>query len=330
MLKRSILAFVFLFVLSIGLFFFLLDQQMHKAINLSQQTLITVNAGESLSSFSKKLVNKGWITQRFWLRSYARLNPKKSQIKTGTYQVAAKISLKALLNLIVSGKEHQLNLTFIEGTTFKQWLMLLAKQKHLTHILLDQTPAQIADLLNIKQSNPEGWFFPDTYAYTVGTTDLAILKRSHKKMKIHLEQAWQKRALNLPYNEPYQALIMASIIEKESSLHRELPLISAVFVNRLTKNMRLQTDPTVIYGLGERYQGNITRRHLREKTAYNTYRINGLPPTPIAMPGLGAIEAVMQPAMSPYLYFVSMGNGAHIFSKTLAEHNKAVVKYQLN
>jgi len=330
LLKKILLAAILLLALVISLFFTLLDQKTNKPINLSVPTLITVSAGESLSSLSKELVNRGWITKRFWLRSYARLYPKESQIKAGTYLVPAKISLVSLLDLLVSGKEHQFSLTFIEGTNFKQWLGLLAKEQQLKHIITDQTPAQIADLIGIKHHNPEGWFFPETYAFTAGTTDLAILKRAHKQMKIHLIQAWQQRSLSLPYDKPYQALIMASIIEKESSLNRELPLISAVFVNRLMKKMRLQTDPTVIYGLGERYQGNITRRHLREKTAYNTYRINGLPPTPIAMPGLGAIEAVMHPASSDYLYFVSMGNGAHIFSETLAEHNKAVAKYQLN
>lgn len=330
LLKKSLLAFVLLLALTLGLFFILLNQQINKPINLTQSTLITVAAGESISSFSKKLVNKGWITERFWLRSYARLYPKESQIKVGTYQVPAKISLLSLLNILVLGKEHQFSLTFIEGTTFKQWLSLIAKQDQLKHTLSDQTPAQIASLLGIKQHNPEGWFFPETYAFTAGTTDIAILKRAYNQMKVHLEQAWQNRALSLPYKNSYQALIMASIAEKESSLIKELPLISAVFVNRLNKKMRLQTDPTVIYGLGERYQGNITRRHLREKTAYNTYRINGLPPTPIAMPGLSAIEAVMHPAQSDYLYFVSMGNGAHVFSDTLAEHNKAVSTYQLN
>jgi UPF0755 protein len=328
-IKKIVISGLFLCLVCVGGFFYLLDQQMNKPINLEQSTLITIKPGTSLLLFSNDLINNNWIGNRFWLRSYAKLYPKKSQIKTGTFKLKANITLKDLLKLLVIGKEHQFTITFIEGSTFKQWLEQLKKQPNLTHVLSDKSIKQIAELLDIDQINPEGWFFPETYVFTDGTSDLTILKWAHTKMKNNLEGLWQQRATNLPYQNAYQVLIMASIIEKETSVIDEMPVISSVFVNRLTKKMRLQTDPTVIYGLGDRYQGNIKRVHLREKTAYNTYRINGLPPTPIAMPGILALQAVLQPETTDFLYFVSMGNGKHIFSSNLNAHNAAVAKYQL-
>ena len=308
---------------------YLLEQQMNQPIDLQVPTIVTVKPGISLSSFSMELVNKGWIANRFWLRTYTRLYPDKSKIKTGTFKFRAHITLKELVQQLVLGKEHQFTITFVEGSTFKQWLKQLEKHPQLTHQLSGLSIPTIAQNFDINQINPEGWFFPETYAFTQGTSDLAILKRAHHEMRNKLEGLWQDRAKNLPYENAYQALIMASIIEKETSVVAEMPVISSVFVNRLRKKMRLQTDPTVIYGLGERYQGNITKVHLKEKTAYNTYRINGLPPTPIAMPGILALRAVLKPNITEFLYFVSMGNGKHIFTSNLKDHNAAVVKYQL-
>ena len=324
LLKQILLVFFTCSIITIIAFFGLLEKQLNREIALAQHELLTVKKGSSVASFAKTLVHKGWIANRFWLRSYARLNPDKVKIKAGTYQVAPNMTLAALLAHVSSGKEHPFSVTFIEGSTFKEWLVQLQKQAGLSDNLLTLSTSDISNRFKIAQSNPEGWFFPDTYAYTQDTPAIELLKRAHLAMKTKLTELWQQRAKGLPYETPYQALIMASIIEKETGYLAEQSLIASVFMNRLAKKMRLQTDPTVIYGLGERYQGDITRAHLREKTAYNTYRINGLPPTPIAMPGISAIEAALNPATSDYFYFVSSGDGKHVFSKTLSEHNIAV------
>jgi len=324
LMKRILFVCITISTVFIIVFFLLLEKQMNQSLPIAKNQLLTIKPGTSVGSFSRELINKGWIDNRFWLRAYARLQPDKAIIKVGTYQVLANSNLQSLLALIASGKEHQFRMTIVEGTTFKQLITQLQNQPQLTHTLHSLSVEQISTQLEIKQTNPEGWFFPETYAFTKGTKDFKLLKRAHETMQTTLAKLWLERSVDLPYETPYQALIMASIIEKETSYLPEQPLIASVFINRLAIKMRLQTDPTIIYGLGERYQGDITRAHKREKTAYNTYRINGLPPTPIAMPGFSAIEAALNPAISDYYYFVSDANGKHVFSKTLAEHNMAV------
>jgi len=331
---KKIFLFLFLFSLFASLAIY---WQFHQALHTEllfkdgkQEHFLIVKPGSSISALSKQLEHKGWISNRFWLRNYGRLFPRQANIKAGTYNIAPNTSVLSLLTQVVDGKEHQFNITFIEGTRFSDALMALQRHPHIKQSLNNMSIPQIAEqagITNIIDGNPEGWLFPDTYAFTAGTSDITLIKRAYLQMQTQLATLWQQRLSGLPYETPYQALIMASIIEKETSYVAEQGLIAAVFVNRLAINMRLQTDPTVIYGLGERYQGDITRAHLREKTAYNTYRINGLPPTPIAMIGLSALKAALNPEQSDYYYFVSQGNGQHTFSRTLQEHNTAVRAY---
>jgi len=333
-IKKTIIFLVFPLMIFIGCFIAANYYFISQSNKLTIDTMITVEQGTSFSNFSKQLVKLGIIDDRFWLRNFVRFNKQYAKIKTGTYQIQRGQSIKEILLRVTQGKEHQFTITFVEGTTLKQWVEQLNQHPNILHTLPNNIAknwySEVAFKLNLSIDHPEGLFFPDTYAFVNNTTDIEMLSRAYKKMQMVLKEAWSERLGNLPYSTPYQALIMASIIEKESGKHAEHELISSVFVNRLEKKMRLQTDPTIIYGLGERYKGDIKRSHKKEKTAYNTYRINGLPPTPIAMPGKSAIVATMNPALTDFYYFVSNGQGKHIFSKNLAEHNRAVVKYQLN
>ncbi|WP_150538596.1 endolytic transglycosylase MltG [Actinobacillus vicugnae] len=253
-----------------------------------------------------------------------RFQPEFSKFKAGTYSLNGLKTVEDLLKHFSSGKEVQLNVQFIEGKTFKVWREQLANASYMQHTLKGKSEAEIAQLLGIAHAKLEGWIAPDTYSYVPNSTDLALLKRAYQKQQKALENAWQNRAENLPLANPYEMLILASIVEKETALASERPQVASVFINRLRLKMRLQTDPTVIYGMGERYNGNIRKKDLEEATPYNTYVIDGLPPTPIAMPSEAALKAVSQPANTPYLYFVADGTGGHKFSKTLDEHNQAV------
>ncbi|MCW8887203.1 MAG: endolytic transglycosylase MltG, partial [Motiliproteus sp.] len=218
--------------------------------------------------------------------------------------------------------------SLIEGLRASDYLSKLAAHPDLVQTLKEQSHEQVAKQLGITSGKLEGWIYPDTYSFTRGTSDLDILTRAYQRMKKVLDQEWQQKQKGLPLNTPYEALILASIVEKETGVAFERPEIAGVFIRRLQKKMRLQTDPTVIYGMGDRYKGNITRADLKRKTAYNTYQIMGLPPTPIANPGKEAIRAVLNPAAGKALYFVAKGDGSHQFSATYAEHNKAVQHYQ--
>ncbi|MCB5206313.1 endolytic transglycosylase MltG [Methylovorus mays] len=290
---------------------------------------VSLKAGSSLRSVGQQLVQQGVLPEPWSFEVLVRLFGKASEIKAGNYQIAAGTTPYQLLVTLTNGNTTQASITFIEGWTFQQMRAALNTHESVRHMTMAFTDQQILAEVGATEEMAEGLFFPDTYYFTPQSSDKDILKRAYTTMQQKLAAAWVGRDAGLPYASPYQALIMASIIEKETGRASERPQIAGVFLNRLRLGMRLQTDPTVIYGVGERFDGNLRKKDLLMDTPYNTYTRAGLPPTPIAMPGLGAIEAALHPMKTRALYFVGKGDGSHAFSSTLAEHNRAVVQYQL-
>lgn len=289
----------------------------------------TVKPGASLKSLAKQLSEAGLLpeAQVFWLMG--RLTNQATGIHAGTYRLDSSLTPQELLQKLTDGDVVTFTVTFVEGTTFAEMRAQLEKSANVRVTLKGVGDTEILKRIGATEVNAEGLFFPDSYRFALDATDLDILKKSYLTMQKKLADAWAMRDAGLPYKLPYEALTMASIIEKETGKAEERPLIGSVFINRLRMPMRLQTDPTVIYGMGEQYDGNIRKRDLITDTPYNTYTRDGLPPTPIAMPGWGSLLAAVKPAQSDRLYFVAKGDGSHYFSSTLAEHNRAVNKYQL-
>ena len=290
----------------------------------------TLQPGSSLSSVAAQLHTQGVTPDRWRFRLLARLLGKAARIKAGHYTLGRALTPLVLLDKLTQGEVSAREIVFIEGWTFQQMRDALDAHPSVRHDTTSLSAAAILDQLGIKMDQPEGLFFPAKYYIDSGKSDLSILRRAYETMQQHLDKEWAVRAPGLPYDSPYQALIMASIIEKETAVASERPLIAAIFINRLRTGMRLQTDPSVIYGLGMAYDGNLRKRDLQTDTPYNTYTRAGLPPTPIAMPGLDSIHAALHPARSDALYFVAKGDGSHQFSDTLEEHNRAVAHYQKN
>jgi UPF0755 protein len=286
--------------------------------------------GSTLKSVAKQLVAAGVMSEPWNFVVVARLLGKASTIKAGNYQLESNPTPLELLRKITEGDVSQSEITFIEGWNIHQVRKALDMHPSLAHETAGLEESELAKLIEAKESSLEGTLYPDTYYFSNGMSDKAILKRAYQIMQQKIAEAWQARTPGLPYATPYEALIMASIVEKETGKAAERPLIAAVFINRLHVGMRLQTDPTIIYGLGDRFDGNLHKRDLTNDTAYNTYTRAGLPPTPIAMPGYESIQAVLHPAQSKALYFVAKGNGSHQFSSSLAEHNRAVARFQLS
>jgi UPF0755 protein len=285
--------------------------------------------GHSLSHLANDLGAAGLLTHPRFLRLYARFN-NANKVHAGEYFFPQGTTPESLLQKLIKGDVVLYQVTFVEGWTVKQALAALQKLDSVNVQLADKTPAEQLALLALPIKDLEGWFFPDTYRFSRHTSDVEILQNAYRKMQTLLDSEWDKRAPNLPYSNSYEALIMASIIERETGHHSERAQIAGVFVRRLQQGMKLQTDPTVIYGMGDAYKGRITRKDLIEATPHNTYVITGLPPTPISLPSAASINAALNPAAGSALYFVAKGDGTSEFSDNLTEHNRAVRRYQLN
>lgn len=333
MLKKLLLACVCVAVLAsagTGLWVWQGLQGLKKPVVLEEPRLFNVPQGSSFIEVVGRLEAEGLVSNRLWLRLYGRIEPEQTRIKAGQYEFVDGMSPRDMIGAMVSGDTKHWYVQFIEGWTFKDLRAALAKAERLQKVTGEWTSEKIMAAVGAEGEHPEGRFFPDTYAFTSSETDLDLLKRAFDRMETVLAEEWEAREEGLPYSNPYEALIMASIVERETGAPHERDQVAGVFVRRLQKGMRLQTDPTVIYGMGDSYQGRIGRKDLRTYTPYNTYRINGLPPTPIALPGREAIHAALHPDDGDALYFVARGDGTHKFSRTLAEHQKAVREFQLN
>jgi UPF0755 protein len=307
-----------------------LDYQkaLHQPAVLSKTVTIEITKGDSFKKITTKLLEQQVVFKPFWFRVITLVNKTSNKLKAGEYELSPNLTLPEIIDLFVQGKTKHYAITFPEGWTVKDLLETVKNNAHLEHSLTSSTPEEVMTQLGITDAHLEGLFFPDTYFFEKHSTDIELLKRAYKKMQQVLEQEWKNRADNLPLKTPYEALTLASIIEKETAAVTERTLISGVFSRRLETNMLLQTDPTIIYGMKDNYQGNITHNDLITATPYNTYIIKGLPPTPIAIPGQAAINAALHPDSSNNIYFVARGDGTHVFSATLEEHNLAVDNFQ--
>ncbi|OGI55278.1 MAG: hypothetical protein A3D32_03655 [Candidatus Muproteobacteria bacterium RIFCSPHIGHO2_02_FULL_60_13] len=288
-----------------------------------------VKPGMPLRAFARELSARGvlWESHSFvWL---AHLTGRDRDLKSGEYRFRDGMTARELLDQVVAGRVAEYPVVLIEGWTFRQFLDAIEEAPKLTHTLIGLSPRAVMERLGHKGEHPEGRFFPDTYYYSAGQTDIMVLANAYDKMQKLLQFEWEGRESNLPLKNAYEALILASIVEKETGRADERRLIAGVFINRLRHGMKLQTDPTVIYGMGKMFDGNLRLKDLRRYTPYNTYTRRGLPPSPVAMPGKESLQAVLHPMVTGALFFVARGDGSHEFSTTLEEHNKVVLKYQL-
>ncbi len=330
LLVSSIFSVLFAGVIYAAWLYVDMQKTLDEPMALKENTVIfTVKPGDNMKVISQRLNKSQAYEHPELLRLTAKMRKLDSRVHAGEYELKQGMTPNDFLTLVTQGKVVQHSIILVEGLTFRQYLSKLAAQDDLKKELTGLTDEQIMTKLGKAGEHPEGRFFPDNYFYTIGTSDLDILNRAYVAMETTLEQLWEKREKDLPYKTPYEALIMASIVEKETGKAEERPTIAGVFVRRLRKDMKLQTDPTVIYGIGPEFDGNITRKHLRTDTPYNTYTRKGLPPSPIAMLGSASLEAALHPAKGDSLYFVAKGDGSHYFSATYKEHNNAVTKYQL-
>ncbi|NLS43469.1 endolytic transglycosylase MltG [BEV proteobacterium] len=331
MKRKKTLFFLVVMVLAsaLGAAWHNLQQFARSPLLIEQEIIFTLPAVTGRKGLETSLTEQQVISPTVLFQWLLRVEQELAKFKAGTYRLMPGMTVREMLALLVSGKEAQFSIRFIEGSRLRDWLEMLKTAPYLTHSVQDKTPQEIAALLDMKEAeNPEGWLYPDTYLYTAGTRDSDLLLRAHHSMRNVVDGVWKNRETGLPYASLEDLLTMASIVEKETAVKEERPQVASVFVNRLRAGMRLQTDPTVIYGMGEGYHGVITRSALDTATPYNTYMIAGLPPTPIAMPSRAALEAAAHPAKTDYLYFVADGKGGHRFTTNLADHNRAVRAYR--
>ncbi|MFJ2445916.1 endolytic transglycosylase MltG [Pseudomonas sp. NPDC087626] len=306
-----------------------INSALEQPLNITQEELLDVPTGSTPSGTFNRLEADGVLEDAFWLRLYWRFNLATQPLHSGEYRMLPGMSAQGLIGLWQRGEVVQYSLTLVEGWNFRQVRAALAKNDKLEQTLAGLSDSELMEKLGHGGVFPEGRFFPDTYRFVRGMTDAEVLEKAYDRLEEVLAKEWSKRSPDVPYSEPYQALIMASLVEKETGVPQERGQIAGVFVRRMQIGMMLQTDPTVIYGMGERYNGKLTRASLREPTPYNTYVIFGLPPTPIAMVGREAIHAALNPVSGSSLYFVARGDGSHVFSDDLDAHNNAVREYQL-
>jgi UPF0755 protein len=294
-----------------------------------QPVEIDIPRGQPLGVTARELAERGWLYHPRLLVAYARLTGADARVRAGEYRIEPGTTPAELLRQFAAGEVLQHSITIVEGWTFRELRRALERENRLVQTLKGQEDAVVMSRLGEPGQHPEGLFFPDTYLFGKGTADVEILRQARARMRRELDRAWEQRAKDLPIATPYEALILASIVEKETALGAERPRISGVFVERLRRGMRLQTDPTVIYGIGTKYDGNIRRSDLERDGPYNTYVRAGLPPTPIALPGAGALRAAVRPEERGELFFVATGqpDGSHKFSKTHVEHERAVAEY---
>lgn len=323
--RRSALAVLVVFLLAAA---WCVRYALHDLPLKSSPAQFSISAGSSLRSATHQMVEAGVMSHALPFEILTRVFGEPRNIKAGNYEIERGITPLDLIEIITRGSYTALAITFVEGGTFRQMRKTLDEHPGLKHDTQDLAETDILQRLGIDRKSPEGLFFPDTYHFSKGMSDLNILQRSRELMQRHLMTQWEQRTPDIPLTTPYEALILASIIEKETGKSIERSLISAVFVNRLKIGMRLQTDPTVIYGMGEQFDGNLRKKDLLSDGPYNTYTRAGMPPTPIAMPGLESIQAALSPANTDALYFVAKGDGSSQFSRSLEEHNRAVNKYQ--
>lgn len=329
-LPRKLLIAIATLVVALAVALAWIRDQLHAPLRVpAEGAALVIARGETLLGVAQRLHAQGYLGSLWPLRSYVRYSGR-SAIQAGEYALLPGQSVLELLSRLERGDVIRHGITFPEGWTLAQWRSALGGESRLRQVTRDFSPVQLAVALGIERLNPEGWFSPNTYFFVVGDSDLEVLGRAYRRQRELLAALWAQRAGELPYADAYQALILASLVEKETGLAVERAAIAGVFLRRLRLGMRLQTDPAVIYGLGERYRGNLTRAHLNEPGDYNTYVIAGLPPTPIANPGDEALRAAFDPAPGDALYFVARGDGSHQFSATLAAHNQAVRKFQLH